>query len=189
MRQLAESIVRYLEKRQVISPSPDEREIYVYGFDIAIYTLVSTLGLILIGFLIGYPIEVLVMISLFYVNQTLGGGFHASSHLSCFLVMCAGLIVFVILLFAPLPKVFSAILGICSLAVLFSHPLILHKNKQFLASKSPLFIKRSRIAICIQFVLFVLLLTLSDVHYVQTFAIAFALCAVSRIAAYRQRKG
>lgn len=189
MRQLAESIVRYLEKRQVISPSSDEREIYVYGFDIAIYTFVSTLGLILIGFLIGYPIEALVMISLFYVNQTLGGGYHASSHLSCFLVMCMGLLIFVILLFAPLPKALSAILGVCSLAILFSHPLILHKNKQFLTPKSPRFIKHSRIAICIQFVLFVLLWALSSAHYVQTFAVAFALCAVSRMTAYRQRKG
>lgn len=189
MHDLAEFIVLHLEKHQIITPSSDEREIYVYGFDIALYTLFSTLGLLLLGLLLGYPMEALMMISLFYVNQTLGGGFHASTHLSCFLVMCAGLVVFIMLLSLPLPKTLSAILGIGSLALLFTHPLILHKNKQFLAPKGPLFIKRSRIASCIQFILFMLLLALSNAHYSQTFAVALTLCAASRMTAHWQRKG
>lgn len=187
MHYLAEFIVLHLVKHQIITPSSDEREIYVYGFDIALYTLISTLGLIFIGFLIESSIEVLILISLFYVNQTLGGGFHASTHLSCFLVMCAGLFVFAFLLFIPLSKVWSAILGAFSLVILFTHPLILHKNKMFLTPKSSIFIVRSRVAICIQFALFIMLLTLSNAHYTQTFAVALTLCATSRMAAYSQR--
>lgn len=188
MRRLAELIVRYFEKHKIISPSPDDREIYVYGFDIAIYTLISTLGLFFVGLLLGYPVESIIMISLFYVNQTLGGGYHASSHLSCFLVMCGGLLVFILLLHFPLSKSLSMILAIVSLVVLFLHPLILHKNKQFLARKSQFFIRRSRAALAIQFFLFVVILFLGSAHYVQAFAIAFTLCAVSRMAAVLSAK-
>lgn len=69
MRRLAEHIVCYLEKCHVITPTHDEREIYVYGFDIAIYTLISTFALVLMGVLIGYPTEVLIMIFLLSMKQ------------------------------------------------------------------------------------------------------------------------
>ena len=132
MHSLAKLIVQWFEKRGIINPSQDERDIYTYGFELAIYTLVSTFGLLTIGFLLGYPLETCFIITLYYVNQTLGGGFHASSHLSCFLSMCAGLVAILILLQFSLPNLLYAGLGIGSLLVLYFNPLVLHKNKQFL---------------------------------------------------------
>lgn len=90
MHQFAEMIVRALEKRTII-PAADH-EVYVYGFDAALYTFLSTAGLVLIGCVLGQGIETLIIISLFYVNQTLGGGFHASTHLNCFITMVLGLL-------------------------------------------------------------------------------------------------
>lgn len=57
MRQISEYIVRLFEKRGVICASAEEREVYIYGFDIAIYTFLSTLGLFFIGWMAGRPIE------------------------------------------------------------------------------------------------------------------------------------
>ena len=76
MRKLAEMIVRVLEKRTII-PAADH-DVYVYGFDAALYTFLSTVGLMLIGCVLGQGIETLIIISLFYVNQTLS--FCASSN-------------------------------------------------------------------------------------------------------------
>ena len=87
MRQISEYIVKLFEKRGVICASAEEREVYIYGFDIAIYTFLSTLGLFFIGWMAGRPIETTLLIFLYYINQSFGGGFHASSHLMCFLTM------------------------------------------------------------------------------------------------------
>ena len=188
MHHLAERIVQCFEMRGIIKPSQDEREIYIYGFELAIYTLVSTLGLLIIGLLFGYPIETCLIVTLFYVNQTLGGGFHASSHLSCFLSMCTGLVATLILLQFSLPNPLFAGIGIGSLLALYFHPLVLHKNKQFLQFKSPYFIRRSRIAILIQLILFVLLFCFSLFQYARVYALTLALCALSRLIAVAKNK-
>ena len=185
---LAKHIVQCFEMRGIIKPSQDEREIYVYGFELAIYTLVSTLGLLIIGFLFGYPLETCLIITLFYVNQTLGGGFHASSHLSCFLSMCAGLVAILILLQFSFPNLLFTGIGIGSLLVLYFNPLVLHKNKQFLQFKSPYFIKRSRIAVLIQLFLFILSFCFSLFQYVKVYALSLALCSISRLIAVTKNK-
>lgn len=87
MRQISEYIVKLFEKRGVICASAEEREVYIYGFDIAIYTFLSTLGLFFIGWMAGRPNETTLLIFVYYINQSFGGGFHASSHLMCFLTM------------------------------------------------------------------------------------------------------
>lgn len=188
MHHIAEHIVRWFEKRRIIKPSQDEQEIYVYGFELAIYTLISTLGLLTIGLLFGYPFETCLIIALFYVNQTLGGGFHASSHFSCFLSMCTGLITILFLLQLSFPNLLCAGIGIGSLLVLYTHPLILHKNKQFLQFKSPYFVKRSRIAVLVQLILFILLFCFSLFQYAKVYVFTLALCALSRLIAVNKNK-
>lgn len=89
MQWIAEKIVAALDRQGVLRHS--SKEVYVYGFDIAIYTFVSTLGLFFIGWIGGKPWETILLIALYYTNQSAGGGFHASSHLNCFLSMAAGL--------------------------------------------------------------------------------------------------
>lgn len=109
MHQFAEMIVRALEKRTII-PAADH-EVYVYGFDAALYTFLSTAGLVLIGCVLGQGIETLIIISLFYVNQTLGGGFHASTHLNCFITMVLGLLGCLATFLLPFNQWICCILG------------------------------------------------------------------------------
>ncbi|MFR3405138.1 MAG: accessory gene regulator B family protein [Christensenellales bacterium] len=89
MQRLAIWIVSILEKKGALR-SGVSRETYIYGFDIAIYTFLSTFGLFLIGWIADRPIETALLIFLYYTNQSSGGGFHASSHLMCFLTMVLG---------------------------------------------------------------------------------------------------
>ena len=67
MRQISEYIVKLFEKRGVICASAEEREVYIYGFDIAIYTFLSTLGLFFIGWMAGRPIETTLLIFVYYI--------------------------------------------------------------------------------------------------------------------------
>ena len=68
-----------------------QREICEYGCELWLYTILSTLGLFMIGLFAKAPIEAIVIISIFYVCQSIGGGFHASTHIKCFFTMVYGL--------------------------------------------------------------------------------------------------
>ena len=73
MQRLAIWIVSILEKKGALR-SGVSRETYIYGFDIAIYTFLSTFGLFLIGWIADRPIETALLIFLYYTNQSSGGG-------------------------------------------------------------------------------------------------------------------
>ena len=77
MQRLAIWIVGILEKKGALR-SGVSRETYIYGFDIAIYTFLSTFGLFLIGWIADRPIETALLIFLYYTNQSSGGGFPSS---------------------------------------------------------------------------------------------------------------
>jgi len=148
MRKLAEMIVRVLEKRTII-PAADH-DVYVYGFDAALYTFLSTVGLMLIGCVPGQGIETLIIIALFYVNQTLGGGFHASTHLNCFITMALGLLGCLATFLLPFNQWVYCILGTVGLMFMIKYPLVLHKNKEYLQAKHDILCKRSRGALLVQ---------------------------------------
>lgn len=185
---IAERIVDYLESRRIITASTEEREIYVYGFDIAIYSVVSTLGLLLIGLLLSMPIETCALVTVFYINQTFGGGFHANSHAACFFVMAMGLIVFRALMLIKIPISICCVTAVLSFAVLFHYPVILHKNKLYLKYKIPSFTKRSYLITGLECAAFFLLLIIDQPYQIQVFAVSMMLCAISRTAAAVQRK-
>lgn len=67
----------------------DEMDVYEYGIDLALYTVGSIGGLILMGVLTGCQVPVTGWILAFATLQALCGGYHARSHTSCFIIMIA----------------------------------------------------------------------------------------------------
>ena len=177
MRQISEYIVKLFEKRGVICASAEEREVYIYGFDIAIYTFLSTLGLFFIGWMAGRPIETTLLIFVYYINQSFGGGFHASSHLMCFLTMVLGELLFLISFLLPYSLLACIGISVISLLFMWLHPLVLHPNKSYLKKKAPQLIKHSRqilLALLIGFIL------LNVPVIMQTISLTLLLSAISR---------
>ena len=187
IHQFAECIVTYWEKRGILKSK--NREVYVYGVDLAVYTILSTLGLLLIGWIGGYPIVSTILIALYYALQSTGGGFHASTHLRCFISMAVGMILFLFSLrfyhFLPLYLGLALIASI----LLWRYPLILHPNKRHLAQRAQKCVIRSRCITlsCIVLLLISILFKFSN-SITQTFAFALICGAVSRAAARIQHK-
>ena len=181
MHKLAEYIVSLLEKKGIISSS--SHELYVYGFSQLIYTFVSTTALILIGLFFHRPLETIVLISLFYTNQTVGGGFHANSHLTCFLCMSVGLLLFLLSFKFPCSQGMLIFLFVISFLALFLRPLVLHENKLFLADQSVKLIKKSRLVLCMESSVFLLLFVLQKPNLIHACSLSMVLSACSRIAA------
>lgn len=180
MRQISEYIVRLFEKRGVICASAEEREVYIYGFDIAIYTFLSTLGLFFIGWMAGRPIETTLLIFLYYINQSFGGGFHASSHLMCFLTMVLGELLFLASFLLPYSLLTCIGISVISLLFMWMYPLVLHPNKSYLKKKAPQLIKRSRQILLVEIALLIVFILLNVPVIMQTISLTLLLSAISR---------
>lgn len=179
MQRLAIWIVSILEKKGALR-SGVSRETYIYGFDIAIYTFLSTFGLFLIGWIADRPIETALLIFLYYTNQSSGGGFHASSHLMCFLTMVLGELLFLASFLLPYSPFTCSGISVISLFFMWIHPLVLHPNKSYLKKKAPQLIKRSRQILLLEAALLVAFILLNIPDIIQTGSLAFLLSAVSR---------
>ena len=82
--------------------------------------------------------------------------------------------------------------GFLALVLLYAVPLVLHKNKAYLARHKQQLIKRSRLVTLAQFSIFLLAGLLPGSGMAQVFGSALALCSVSRLAAKRvqhEKKG
>ena len=180
MRQISEYIVKLFEKRGVICASAEEREVYIYGFDIAIYTFLSTLGLFFIGWMAGRPIETTLLIFVYYINQSFGGGFHASSHLMCFLTMVLGELLFLISFLLPYSPFTCSGISVISLLFMWMHPLVLHTNKSYLKKKAQQLIKHSRQILLVEIVLLIVFILLNVPAIIQTISLTLLLSAISR---------
>lgn len=153
-----------------------------YGVDMALYTMLSTAGLLLISLLMKSLLCGVIIIITCYFNQTIGGGYHARTHARCFISMSLFLIVGVAFCKLCVPKALLCAMGIVSTTVLFMQPVVLHPNRFFLKRKLPYFIKRSKYATLIELFLIVACV-ISEVRFFNAFIIALVFSALSRTAA------
>lgn len=179
---MAETFVSFLEKHTEINP--EEREICVYGCDVALYTILSTLGLLLIGCLCGMLMETIICISIFYINQSNGGGYHASTHFRCFITMTIGLLFYSSFFCFHLPIILIEIMGFASLCGLLCMPIVLHENKKYLLSQKTKLTKCAKSLILVQMVLYIGVIFWSSHSFIQAFSFSFVICLISRTAAF-----
>ena len=178
---VSKKIISKLVKDGIICQDED---VYLYGCDSIIYTFISTLGLIIISGLSGHFLQGCICILFFYLNQSVGGGFHANAHWKCFAIMAAGLIMgFGIM---ELTEGHSLLLftGLPSLAVLFLKPLVLHPYLDHLKASSSVLIRRSRKITCFETGVYILLFLLGSKQTLSVFSVTMLLCAISRIAGW-----
>lgn len=167
-----------------VSMTDDEAEVYQYGFDIALYTLLSTTALLVIGALAGKFVSTIICVSLFYLNQSIGGGYHANSHLGCFVTMIMGLAFYLVLDTIRFATGIYYFCGAVSLSVLMIKPLVLHKNKRYLENRRTQLELHSRLIVLFETLLFGLLVISRHEKLLSAFSLSLLLCAVSRMVAW-----
>ncbi len=69
--------------------SEENREVYEYGLEVLLSTAASVVFVLLAGALIGKLLETIAFLALFITLRSTAGGFHASTHFRCFLIMMA----------------------------------------------------------------------------------------------------
>lgn len=148
MEKYTHAIVKKLSHHGYISQ--DSESVYEYGIELILYNLLSTLSLLIIAHIFSYLFEALILISIFYFNQSFGGGYHADTHFKCFIMMVIYEVLFFLSFHLTIPRFCHFIMCVLSCCVMFIYPLSLHENKRYLAYKSKVWTVRNRILIGLQ---------------------------------------
>lgn len=157
-----------------------------YGLDLVIYSLLSTIGLIAEGLVFRQLYTSLIIIAVFYLNQTIGGGFHANSHMSCFLTMTTGLTFGLFICSLDCSTLSMLVVGIFSCLSLYWHPVVLHPNKQYLETQMHLYIRRSRYLTIFESIIgIMMILFLREIF--MPYTIGLLMAAFSRLAGKYKR--
>lgn len=75
-----------------------DREVYQYGIELVLMYLINAGTLLLISLPVGHFFDTLALLTGFALIQSFGGGYHAKTHLKCFLWMLAGWVVSMLIL-------------------------------------------------------------------------------------------
>lgn len=67
----------------------EDRDIYVYGLDVLLSTALSVICVLAIGAATGRLLATVIFLACFIALRSAAGGYHASTHLRCFLIMLA----------------------------------------------------------------------------------------------------
>lgn len=148
-----------------------------------LYTIISTAGLLLVGHICNRLIESVVIVGIYYTNQTIGGGFHARTHIRCFLVMILCLTIALLISSLSIAKPGLVFLCLFSAITLIKHPLVLHDNKKYLLVHRRKLVSRSIISVSILSMVAILLL---QWRYASSITIGLGWSAISGISAYWQ---
>lgn len=165
-----------------------KEDIYLYGIELFLYSVISTLGLVAICIISGKLMEGVIIITIYYINQTIGGGFHATTHIRCFLMMAIGLVIALLALELSINYIEIGCIILLSGFILLIFPLVLHRNKAYLASEAERMSRRARVAILIEWSVAFAVGEFGATTMILSFAIGMMLSAVSRLSAVIQTK-
>lgn len=86
MKSLSVYIAEKLIEHGVINEC--SRDVYAYGLQAGFETLLNVITTLVIGILLGCPLESMVFLAGYSTLRTYAGGYHAESALSCYLISC-----------------------------------------------------------------------------------------------------
>lgn len=78
---LSNRITNYLINNDLVTE--DEREIYVYGFELFISSLINFIIVFFIGFIFNRLLQTLIFLITFCPLRQYSGGYHATNHFKC----------------------------------------------------------------------------------------------------------
>lgn len=164
-----------------------DSELCQYGCEIWLYTVFSTIGLLTLGALLGFAFVTIVIVTIFYICQSNGGGYHASSHLKCFLTMVIGLLGCLTITHYIQPQWLYHIMLCLSMIIMLKHPVCLHQNKQYLSADIDLLSKRSKVVTIVISITIVIITLLGQGKIAKAGCVAMTCSSFSRLYAIRQQ--
>lgn len=158
-KKCASKITDRLLENRIINEA--EYEIYCFGFKTGFVILSNVVIVLLIGFILGMPIESLLFLLAFISLRSCAGGIHTSNNTRC--MVLSAIAVFLLLLTAYMIQGFVTVLTILLLAI--SSAIVIYvlspvqdKNKPLDDTEVKLYRRRTRKVLCLELCLLMILL-------------------------------
>lgn len=107
-----------------------DEDIFRYGLDLLVFSFGSIVLFLTIGLLLNRFLMVACFLLAFIPMQSFGGGYHANTHLRCFLTMLASLCIAIVIISHLAPIMLLIVSSVCTYPV-FRYAPIEHKNAPF----------------------------------------------------------
>lgn len=147
---IANSLTCFFIKKKIITE--EDKDVYCYGFEILISTIVYESIFLLVAILTHTIIASIGFWVSFFIIRSCCGGYHARSYFRCHFMFLTNQLLFIFLykyLLINVSSVFAlTILPICAILILVFAP-VDHPNKPFIKNEYSKFKRRSRIYCCI----------------------------------------
>lgn len=129
LHRLAEDISFYLITNKIIDI--EDRDTYIYGLELLISTLLTSISILILGFIIGEWISAIAYLSVYFFLKSYTGGYHAKHYYECYiysiLVFIALIIVknIIVSTYKPIVGLFSLVF---SIIIVFKFAPVTNKN-------------------------------------------------------------
>ena len=129
LHKLAEDISFYLITNKVIDI--EDRDIYIYGLELLLSTLSTSISILILGLLIGEWILALAYLCVYFFLKSFTGGYHAKRYYECYIYSIS---VFIVLIIAKniIAAIYKPVVGLFSLIfsiiVVFKFAPVTNKN-------------------------------------------------------------
>lgn len=146
LQQLAVNLTDYLVRKN--AAKQEDREIYIYGFEALLSTLVNTVLVVIAGILLGILTETIIYLIGFAILRVYCGGYHAKTHKGCIATFCLiySSAMALVNYFPPeYSGSFSVAVGVLSYLFILKFAPIEHKNRPFVGNEFSAFRKVARI--------------------------------------------
>ena len=155
IEKLASTLTTYMIHKEAVSP--EDEEVYVYGWSLLLSTIGSTFSMFLLGTVTGEFFGTLVYLGFMDTLRPYAGGYHANTYRACFLLtMASYTIALLFALYWPMALMdWTLILLLFSLVVTFLGAPVEHPNKPLNAKSRKRNQKMSRVIILIQTIIIV----------------------------------
>jgi len=153
-------ITERLVQNQIIPES--DFEIYAFGFESGFAMVTNVIITAIIGFILGMPLESLLMLAVFIPLRSCAGGIHASNNMKC--LVLSSISVFLVLVAARAAQdlfsvIFILAVAIACSAIIFALAPVQDANKPIGKDDARILKRRTIKVLCFEIGLFVVLLS------------------------------
>jgi accessory gene regulator B len=123
------AVIDYIVKRWIKFGIIDEanEDIYVYGLDLILFSILNLIVIFVTAAFFGWVMETAILMATIVPLQAYGGGYHAKTHLRCFVIMYVGW--WAAMLALPfLSSLIATVSNIIAIVVIFILAPVSHEN-------------------------------------------------------------
>lgn len=159
----------------------EDKEVYDYSFEILLSTIINLLAIIIMALVSGTTLYMMFFLFGFSMVRSTAGGYHAETHLGCFLILvCSFAAYLIMLLMMPNLILKNMTIIFCTvsylLVVIFSP--VEDYNKPFTKEEYKKFKIKSNAAVIIASIIAIVLIIVFE-KYKWGFSIAMGMCVVA----------